>query len=248
MRLFDLPPGSRCSICDSELTGRLARDPTGQHFCERHVAHGRQCRCCDRFFLTDNARDRDRCATCARLAVVSHSAVTAARDRVASWFSRNRLALSDKLPPITLRAALPLSPVLRDSRMLAYVERLPNGQPIQIIVECGLPAALLDGVLAHELGHVLLAPLSSMLPQWAEEGSCDWLAHCYLGTVGDPECSIQQRRIEARTDAVYGAGFQWVRARLGAAPPDALLPLLRSHWPRSVPPSPFTALTARRSA
>lgn len=232
MLLFDLPENTPCSLCNRPLTGTVARDPTGQYLCASHVGRARQCRFCDRAFLPAQGREST-CSKCVSHAVTSETAVSAQRDLVSHWFLQHGLRLPRTLPEIVLRRELPPSPLLRGTRMLGYVESRRDfwgHETSHIVMERGLPAALACAVLTHELGHILIATHRLALPTWAEEGSCEWLAHRFLGTLRTAESLIQQHRIERRQDPTYGVGFQWVLSRLKHGDPHALIPLLQSHW------------------
>jgi hypothetical protein len=235
MKVFDVPAGSRCSLCETVLAGQIACDQHGRHFCQRHVADGQFCRFCDRFFLPSGGSAC--CQTCARLRVDADGAIVTEWESAARWYRRHGLVLPRPLPPVQARSSLGASPLLPGTRMLGYVEHRSNwfaagGARARVIVERGLPAALLASVMAHELGHLALAEAGLTLPTPIEEGSCDWLAHRYLATLPSAEATIQQRRLETRNDEVYGAGFRWVFARLGRGDPAGLIPL-RSQQRRS---------------
>jgi hypothetical protein len=236
MKVFDLPAGSRCALCETVLAGHIACDRHGRYFCQRHVAEGRHCRFCDRFFLPSGGSSS--CPACAKLRVDADGAIIAERDAAARWYRLHGLVLPQALPPVQSRSSLGGSPLLPGTPMLGYVERRSNwfgGTDVatHIVVERGLPAAVLASVMAHELGHLALTEAGLKLPTSIEEGSCDWLAHRYLATLATTEAVIQQRRLEQRNDKMYGAGFQWVFARLGRGDPSALIPLLRSQGARA---------------
>jgi hypothetical protein len=201
------------------LSGAVLWDRHRRVFCARHQAFGRHCRHCDRFFLPGAAAS-DTCGACAPTAVVDRRVAERVGEAAARWFAANGLAL----PPIDvrLREAMPSSPLLPGTRMLGYTEQ-PGGR---VVVAAGLPLAVLQMVLAHEFGHVLIGRAGLRLATPVEEGACDWLAHRYLGALGTAEAAVQRQRIETRDDPVYGRGFRAVSQHLGQRPPRELLALL----------------------
>ena len=231
---FHVPAGARCALCGGVLAGEVARDAHGRVFCGRHRSAGRHCRSCDRFFLPA-APGAERCDTCVGTLVTDAAVANRACADAAHWFARCALPLPPA-PEVRLGAAMPRSPYAAGTPMLGYAAR--RGAATGIVVQAGLPLVQVRMVLAHELGHVMIAGGDIRLPAWAEEGGCDWLAHRYLGSLDMPEAEVQRRRIEARADPVHGAGFRWMRARLAGRPPADLLRLLRrGGFPDRVPPT-----------
>jgi hypothetical protein len=238
MTIFQLAPGARCALCGVVLSGQVAADQHHRVFCAHHRTEGRHCRYCDSFFLP-SPRDADACRPCLASQVFDSEATEIVNSAISGWFGGQGLTLP-RTVPIRLSRGMPGSPFIAGTRMLGYAERrtgfLGLAAQTSIVLQAGLPLMLLRMVLAHELGHVSLGCEQLRLPQWVEEGSCDWLAHRYLGEFGTPEAAMHRRRIESRDDPIYGAGFRWVAARLGGRRPRDLVPLLRStHLPPAAP-------------
>ncbi|HUN41591.1 MAG TPA: hypothetical protein VMU81_14995 [Acetobacteraceae bacterium] len=230
MNVFNLPPGARCVLCGTVLSGQVAADLHRRVFCAHHRAEGRHCRYCDSFFLP-SGRSREACSPCAASQVFDLAVGQAACGAAGQWVVRHGLTLPPTVP-LRFSSAMPASTMGPGVRMLGYAERR-TGFPwlaprSTVVLQAGLPLMMLRMVLGHELGHVALDSEHLRLPQWAEEGSCDWLAHRYLGEFADPAAAMYRRRIETRDDPVYGAGFRWVAARLAGRTPRDLVPLLRS--------------------
>jgi hypothetical protein len=240
MSAFNLPPNARCVLCGAILSGVVCSDQHRRVFCARHRAEGRHCRFCDRFFLLAGGTG-EACDACGPTRVFEVPVARDACDAACRWFTANGLRLPGRIP-VRLSAAMPSSSYGSGPRMLGYTEQRaelswPFGRPPPtMVLLVGMPLMVLRMVAAHELGHVSLAEERLRLPRWAEEGSCDWLAHCYLGTIASPEAALQRRRIETRDDPVYGAGFRWVAARLAGRAPRELVPLLRAaRLPNNAP-------------
>ncbi len=219
---ISLPHGARCALCGAVLAGAVAWDRHRRVFCAHHRHAGRHCRHCDRFFLRGAWASAETCSVCATSLVFDQRIAERVCAEAARWFAANGLDLQ-ALGGVSLRESLPASPLLPGTRMLGYTER-PGGR---IVLAAGLPLVVLQMVVAHELGHVMIGGAGLRLPTPVEEGACDWLAHRYLGAVGTPEALVQRQRIETRDDPVYGRGFRAVSQRLGRRPPRDLLPLLR---------------------
>ena len=81
------------------------------------------------------------------------------------------------LPPVIAAGALASLAYLRRTPELRQRHQASVARLKHLLTEAGLPLMLLRMVLVHELGHVSLGCEHLRLPQWAEEGSCDWLAH-----------------------------------------------------------------------
>jgi hypothetical protein len=98
-----------------------------------------------------------------------------------------------------------------------------------IAVLQGLPAVLFQGVTAHELGHVwLIVHGIQGLPNWAEEGFCEYLSHRYYCTLNTPEGRYYALCIEDNADPVYGEGFRRVRVLADALGFARFLEILRT--------------------
>jgi hypothetical protein len=238
MTIFQLAPGARCVLCGGVLSGQVAADQHHRVFCAHHRTEGRHCRYCDSFFLP-SPPEADACRPCSASQIFDSGTTEIVYGAISGWFGRHGLALP-RTVPVRFSRGMPRSPFLSGARMLGFAERrtglLGLAAPASIVLQAGLPLMLMRMVLAHELGHVSLGCESLRLPQWAEEGSCDWLAHRYLGDFDTPEAAMHRRRIESRDDPIYGAGFRWVAARLGGRLPCDLVPLLRStHLPAAAP-------------
>jgi hypothetical protein len=242
MTAFNLAPGARCVLCGVVLSGQVAADQHRRVFCAHHRTQGRHCRYCDSFFLPlsgPSSGKSEACRACSASQVFDNDTAGIVCSAISAWFGRSGL----KLPlgvPLRFSSTMPGSPFIAGTRMLGYAERwtglLGHAARASIVLQAGLPLMLLRMVLAHELGHVSLGCERLRLPSWAEEGSCDWLAHRYLGEFATPDAEMHRRRIESRDDPIYGAGFRWVAARLDGRPPRDLVPLLRStHLPAAAP-------------
>ena len=239
MNTFNLPPGARCVLCGMVLSGQVAADQHRRVFCAHHRLEGRHCRYCDRFFLP-SVDGTQACSPCTASQVFGAGGAEATCVAVSAWFVGNGLSLPASLP-IRLSRALPGSPLSAGTRMLGFAEKsisLFGVARTTIVLEAGLPLMLMRLVLAHEFGHASLACERLRLPTWAEEGSCDWLAHRYLGEFPVLEAALHRRRIEARSDPIYGAGFRWVAGRLAGKAPRDLVDLLRTTRLPSAAPRP----------
>jgi hypothetical protein len=84
----------------------------------------------------------------------------------------------------------------------------------------GLAQHHFESVLAHEFGHVWLF-VHRLEPRatWQAEGFCQLLAYLWLESLGTPEATHLQARIQNMRDSVYGDGFReihgaWMRGGL----------------------------------
>ena len=100
-----------------------------------------------------------------------------------------------------------------ESAMYTENGRLIRTEVTGITILSGLPATLFQGVAMHEFGHVwLIVHAVRGLPDWAEEGFCELLAHRYYQHLNTPEASFHATSTEKNPDPVYGEGFRRVRA------------------------------------
>lgn len=89
-----------------------------------------------------------------------------------------------------------------------------NGKPQEteirgVAVRRGLPEALFEGVVAHELGHVWLGVHGvTGLPQRTEEGFCELLAYRFYVQKRSREGNYYAHNIERNPDPTYGEGFR----------------------------------------
>lgn len=90
-----------------------------------------------------------------------------------------------------------------------------NGPPI-VEVALGMPRVEFMAVLAHEVGHVMLAPYEAArnLPLRVQEGLSEVIGEAFAATCEDAYAVRRLRaRLRQRTDPVYGRGYAEVSAR-----------------------------------
>jgi hypothetical protein len=82
-----------------------------------------------------------------------------------------------------------------------------------IAVLGGMPALSFQGVTVHELGHVwLIVHDVKDLPQWAEEGFCEFLTYRFYTQLNTKESRYYAQNVETNPNSIYGSGFRRVRA------------------------------------
>lgn len=231
-----------CAYCGKSLMGQYLIDHWGTQFCPEHQQHYPSCAFCGRLVpnqLASAAREIS-CSVCQSSAVQATTDARPLFSRVVHWVTNQGLFYN----------SLPLSLELCDQSRLAellnehgqthprgattsstYTQdgRVTRAKVDGIAVLQGLPAVLFQGVTAHELGHVwLIVHGIQSLPNWGEEGFCEYLSHRYYCDLNTPEGRYHAVCIENNTDPVYGEGFRRVRVLADASGFPRFLEILRT--------------------
>lgn len=115
----------------------------------------------------------------------------------------------------------------------------------RIEIRIGLPEMLFESTLVHELSHALLADRGVLgLKQVEEEGFCQLVEHRWASRLPSPTARLLRLQIEHRSDAVYGAGFRIMHARMVRA--GGFRPLLDQLTARAPTKSPRASPEADR--
>ncbi len=228
----------RCAYCNQPLTGEYLVNAWGDKYCKRHQQEYPACEFCGRLFPPSQQeqgwRERQesvRCPACRARAIETLPQAMPLFDGLKRWVSAQGLLL----PAIPLRLELCDRATL--SRYMQRRGARQGGEPFEphtlgvtmstmrtlngremgvdidgIAVLRGLPTPLFQGVVAHELGHVWLVTQQIQgLPQWAEEGFCELLAHRYYRLLNTAEGRYYADSIEKNPNPIYGDGFRRVR-------------------------------------
>lgn len=214
-----------CAYCGKSLMGEYLIDHWGIKYCPEHHRHYPSCAFCGRLVPNQPASGGREisCSVCQSSAVETTTEARPLFSHVTHWISNQGLFYNN----------LPLSLEICDQSRLAellnqrgqthsrgattsstYTQdgRVVHAKVNGIAVLQGLPAVLFQGVTAHELGHVwLIVHGIQSLPNWGEEGFCEYLSHRYYCDLNTLEGRYHAMCIENNTEPVYGEGFRRVR-------------------------------------
>jgi hypothetical protein len=216
----------RCAIGGEPIPGTWLENAWGERYCEAHGGECPRCRFCGRL-APGRAKPDARCSACRTAAVRDEGDARSRCAELIRWAIRHGMTVPDG---VHFRVDLVDAAELCEEGGPAALGRAfkttmsLNGRVTEIradrvVVERGLPSPLFEGVALHELGHAWLATQQvGGLPEWAEEGFCELLAHRWLGEQGTPEARYYATQLAENPDAVYGGGFRRLDAlsqRLG---------------------------------
>jgi len=157
------------------------------------------------------------CALCRRTAIDTKEQARPYVNAVAAWLYGHGFRFHDLKLKIDLVGAADFSASPGMAGLIAGQIRHTlhgNGQRAVegVNVLYGLPAQLLQGVFAHELGHAwLFLEHVDGLPAPLEEGFCEVMAYLFHKESGRAEGAVYMKQIEDNQCAVYGEGFRVLR-------------------------------------
>lgn len=231
----------RCAYCGKALMGKYLIDHWGTQYCPEHQQHYPSCAFCGRLVPDQPHSIREiSCFVCRSSAVETTTEARPLFSHVKHWVSNQGLSYNNLPLSLELCDQSRLAELLNDrgqthsrgaTTSSTYTQ---NGRVIHakvngIAVLQGLPAILFQGVTTHELGHVwLIVHAIQALPNWAEEGFCEYLSHRYYGDLNTPEGRYHAVCIEENANPVYGEGFRRVRPLAEALGFSRFLEILRT--------------------
>lgn len=216
-----------CAYCGKALMGEYLVDHWGTKYCPEHQQHYPSCAFCGRLVPPSQvARGAGEisCSICQSSAVETDTEARPLFSYVKCWVGNQGLVYNNLLLSLELCDQSKLASLLNErgsthsrgaTTSSTYTQdgRVMHSKVNGIAVLQGLPAVLFQGVTAHELGHVwLIVHGIQSLPNWGEEGFCEYLSHRYYGDLNTPEGHYHAMCIENNTDPIYGEGFRRVRA------------------------------------
>ncbi len=227
----------RCAYCGKPLMSEYLVDHWGTMFCKEHQGKYPACSFCGRLVPPQQQEQGEkdgaivRCPICRASAIETIDQARPIFSRLIQWVNNQGLIYNN----------LPLSLELVDRHKLAKLitgragtagihsqgitlstTHTQNGKVVRtevngVAILEGMPATSFQGVTIHELGHVwLIVHDIKGLPQWAEEGFCDFLTHRYYIQLNTEESRYHAKGIETNPDSIYGDGFRRVRAIVDA--------------------------------
>ncbi|PZW32891.1 protein DA1 [Thermosporothrix hazakensis] len=248
----------RCAYCGKPLVGEYVVDPRGRKLCREDAEQCTPCQFCGSL-ISPEEQERGtglyRCSACRATAIETAEDAKPFYRQVVQWIGQEglryynlplslELCSREKLASYMAHRVTAKGGREADSlgvtRSTTYTQ---NGQVIRRTIDGvaileGLPAAVFQGVVAHELGHVWLAVHAIATPSpREEEGFCELLAYRLYHHQATAEARLQIVRMERNPDPIYGEGFRQVRAlseRLGFQ--QLLTALLQARrWPGGHP-------------
>lgn len=237
----------RCDLCGKPFTNQYLVDHWGTKFCPEHKYRYPSCCFCGRLVPANrqlrlsNGCEGVRCLVCRSSAVESVAKAQPIFDRMIEWANNQGLTYKGLRLHIELGNQSELARGqggdgnihtlgATEFKTYALFGLLSLGTQVDAVtVVCGMPAALFEAVVAHELGHVWLAIHGlDGFPSWAVEGFCEVLAHRRLTQIATAESRYYAMIIEKSTDPVYGDGFRRVRSVAGTVGFHRLVETLRT--------------------
>ncbi|MEB3299073.1 MAG: hypothetical protein VKO21_06270 [Candidatus Sericytochromatia bacterium] len=221
-----------CVICGQGMLGQYVQDASGRRFHARHLKEFPRCSTCGQLCalgLAGQGRSlgdgRVQCLSC------HGRAVRGTREALPHWRRVVDLLASWGLEVDVSEVPFELVDRQRLYRLLQAAGQRPHPslhgltrhgihrrggrvvrREISVHAMTWLPAELLDGILAHELGHVWIYQQECPVhqPELAE-GACNvlrWMVHVHQG---GPEAERLIREMDADPHPAYGGGFRRVR-------------------------------------
>jgi hypothetical protein len=224
----------RCSICERPIVGKYIKDNWGNR---SHLSHGSEgvhtCDYCGRIvsYPTSNggykySDGRIVCGICKLTAVENDGRIRDSLNRVIRILSSAPASIRDIPPriPVQLvdRANLRR---LGGSRLTEYGEGITVSKvtyrdktriktDYRIYILFGIPRLEFEAVLAHELLHAWLIENHSTLSKKETEGFCDLGSALIYQADGSKLAEMLLKRMEERTDRIYGKGYRKMNAKL----------------------------------
>ena len=217
----------RCVYCGKPLVGRYLQNYWGQQYCQEHEQQWPHCAFCGRLVPPQEQEpqaENVRCAVCQASGIETAEAAKPIFRQLIQWVGSRGLRYNNLRLSLELCGRAKLAQYAHDQQGIhawgttmgiVYSQdgRVTHTEVKGVAVLQGLPITLFEEVTIHELGHVwLMVHGVQNLPQWAEEGFCELLAHMYLSGAGTPESRFHAQNIERNTDPVYGDGFRRMKA------------------------------------
>ncbi|MEB3204282.1 MAG: protein DA1 [Candidatus Sericytochromatia bacterium] len=221
-----------CTICGQGLVGRYLVDPDGHRYHGRHLKEFPRCATCGHLCAPGLAGraiglgdGRAQCGACHRKAVRGTREALPRWQRVVALLGEWGVEVDVDDVPLELVDRVRLHRLLQQAGQRPHpslhgltrhhVHRRGGRvvrQDVSVFAVTCLPAELLDGILAHELGHVWIhqngCPVHQ--PELAE-GACNvlrWMVHVHQGT---EDADRMIREMEADPHPAYGGGFRRAR-------------------------------------
>ena len=207
-----------CCVCATAIRGQYLRSSVGDTWCTSHEALP-NCLWCGA--PTDDSLEQvPSCSTCSASAQVRTN-YRPAVNRVKNWVAetvgplptpvRLRVATSASLTAQGHQVSFPAH--LGETRWVVSSRGLETAT---VAIVAGLPLAVFERTLAHEMGHALLAKdLDSSIPLTLVEGLAEVLSYAYLASCVDERLVRELRQsIETNPDPCYGGGFRQVRTSI----------------------------------
>lgn len=235
----------KCVYCGQPLTGQYLVDHWGAKFCADHCGQYPSCRFCGRL-VPPNHQERGagsgegvRCLICRSRAIEHIAQARPIFARLVKWINGQGLLYNNLDLRIELRNRKQLAQFMSepgDTQCLGaalHTTFTENGRVVRsqvngVAILRGLPITLFQGVTVHELGHAWLAVhCVADLPQWANEGFCELLAHRFYTQMNTVESRFHTTSIEKNPDPAYGEGFRRMRDLANKTTFASLIEILR---------------------
>lgn len=218
----------RCRYCNDPITGPYLEDSWGNRYCATHQSGLITCPYCsklihrtqiDRSMLQNNDH---RCRSCQSTSINSIMQGQPTFTLLFHWINQQGLLYENSRVKLGIVNAHELTSkdstsekkVLGQMRVDVQTDGLRRiiNTDITVLVLCGLPSTLFQGVAIHELGHAWLKSHHVFgLPLVEEEGFCEFLAYRYYLSHLSVESRYYISQIEKNPDAIYGDGFRLIR-------------------------------------
>lgn len=213
-----------CGYCRKPLRGRCLIDHWGIRYCPEHEAEFLKCAYCgclaldypaNRSLINENVR----CRACKSRAIETFAQAKPIFSMLVHWINAQGLSFNALDLQIKLCNRRHLENILghTNTRALGVASRSTHIHDnlhvkttvLGVTILRGLPSGLFQGVTIHELGHAWLGVHQVVdLPNWAEEGFCELLAHRFYRAGPNPINNFYADGIESNKDKVYGDGFR----------------------------------------
>ncbi len=217
----------RCAICRQPLLGEYIVDHWGTEICAKHEKEVIPCAYCGRLMTNTRTRgleDAPRCSECILQAVDSPIKARLPLQSVLAWFAHRDLSLEQSEVPLELCDRRVLDGYAQSSeskhlgitRVITERSRGRSFRRVErIAILRGLPVALFQGVVAHELGHAWLHKNDiHNLAAKSEEGFCELLSHMFYRQATGPGAAYYARTVEENRHPVYRGGFREMQERV----------------------------------
>ncbi len=246
---YQLLFAEKCSRCGEPLTGRYFEDLWGNKYCSSHRREPR-CSSCSRFIGSPEAPKgvkyadgRVMCTTCLKTAVNEPERVNRLVEEIKTVLARQGFQFDARAKiPITLTGQKDLHNALQkrsrgvttagvtqtNVHAILGVERSREVKMIQALY--GLPYEHLGAVLAHELGHAwLFLNHFPHLPQYVEEGICEWISSLWLQAYGSDMAQFRLLVMEKNPSRVYGRGYRAMKKAVARRSAAEVLKYVKQH-------------------
>lgn len=214
----------RCAYCGGPLD-QYQQDYWGTKFHAVHATEYPVCSFCGRLVppreteANPQSEGKIRCPSCRRSAIESMERAQPIFMMAFRWIVKQNMLFEGASVRLGLYRISELkafhgeADVSRTLGATRHSWKEVNGIVVQrevnVAMLWGLPSSLFQGVAVHELGHAWLAIHNAVgLPDWANEGFCEFLAHRYYVDVPSVEANYYAKQIESDRSETYGGGFR----------------------------------------